>query len=330
VEDCTLSASLLLLILSLSQPLSSGLSAFQESSMATTMNAGADGAVAVPAVNLLEALLTAGGTQGATSGSSNPGDITALQQVLAQLQGADYSAMLQSIFQRAGQQIPSLMGAYTSAVGARSSKNSAVEQALAKLLQETTLLGQDQLAKQQLQNQQVQTNAGTSIAQATKGTQTSQKTEQGLNIGNTAKMLAIAQLLAKTGLLKGVTGATTGAPAVAAPAAPSIADMLNFNLAAPAMSSNITGMPDILGFTPDSSTLAPSTVAAPQTSGAQQPSMMDSLQVDFNQLFSPSTLNTTGGGGQPLVGGFDFGAPSLDNLTLDTADFQDWFSEFGG
>jgi hypothetical protein len=113
--------------------------------------------------------------------------------VLGQLQGADYSAMLQTIFQQAGGQIPGLQIALGNAIGARSGGNSSVAAALQRLLQQTTIAGQEQIARQQLQNQQQQVQAGTAIAQATKGTQ--QTEQQGTNVARGATSLAQAAAL---------------------------------------------------------------------------------------------------------------------------------------
>jgi len=143
------------------------------------------------AANISALLQTFGGTK--TTTSSNPGDVEALRGVLGQLQGADYNAMLQTIFQQAGGQIPGLQVALGNAIGARSGGNSSVAAALQKLLQQTTIAGQDQIAKQQLQNQQQQVQAGTAIAQATKGTQQTQ--QQGTNVKQGASSLAQAAAL---------------------------------------------------------------------------------------------------------------------------------------
>lgn len=123
--------------------------------------------------------------------STNPGDTTALQQLITQLQGTDYNKTLQTIFQQAGGQIPGLQAAFSNAVGARSGNNSAVSAALQKLMMETTLAGQKQVADQQLQNQQIQANAGGSIATATKGTQRTDKT-QGVG-GQLAGLIGLIQ-----------------------------------------------------------------------------------------------------------------------------------------
>lgn len=147
-------------------------------------------------VNNVAALMQMLGGQRTTT-RSNPGDIAALQQTYGDLRGADYNAMLQSIFQQAAGAIPGLQTGMANAIGARSGSNSAVQAALQKLLQQTTVAAQDQMAKQQLQNQQAQVQAGTSIANATKGTQQTQ--QQGTNIGkgagNLAQAAALLQLL---------------------------------------------------------------------------------------------------------------------------------------
>jgi hypothetical protein len=143
-------------------------------------------------INNASALMQLLGGQKTTT-STNPGDISALQAVLGQLQGADYNAMLQSIFQQAAGSIPGIQTGMANAMGARSGSNSAVQAALSKILQQTTVAAQDQMAKQTLQNQQQQVQAGTSIAQATKGTQQTQ--QQGTNIGKGASTLAQATAL---------------------------------------------------------------------------------------------------------------------------------------
>lgn len=164
--------------------------------MATAPTASGDKVQATdPLAGIMSLLQSLGGTQ--TTQTTNPGDTAALQNVLGQLRGADYSAMLQSIFQQAGGQIPGLQQALGNAIGARSGSNSAVQAALSKLLQQTTVAAQDQMAKQQLANQQAQIQAGQGIASATRGTQTTQN--QGTNIKagatNLAKGTALLQLL---------------------------------------------------------------------------------------------------------------------------------------
>lgn len=159
---------------------------------------------------------------------TNSANIAPLQQLLGQLQGADYSQMLNSIFMQAGGAIPGLQAAYTNAVGARSGNNSAVQANLERLLQQTSMLAQQKLAEQQLQNQQIQANVGGNIAQAT----ASQKTATPGKAGELAGVLALAQGALKLtgskdleelwkkmgGSSAGVAGGTAGATTAAAAA----------------------------------------------------------------------------------------------------------------
>lgn len=155
--------------------------------------------VAVPQ-NPMDAMLAnfLGGVTGGNVRTTSPGNTAPLEETLASLRGQDPSALLQSIFQQAGGQIPGLQVALSNAIGARSGGNSAVSQALQKLLQQTTLAGQDQLAKQQAQNLATQVQAGTGIAQATRGT--AERT--GASSGESLRNLAILQALSKTGVLE--------------------------------------------------------------------------------------------------------------------------------
>lgn len=140
---------------------------------------------------------------GGTTTTTNPGNIAPLEQVLAQLQGQDFNALLQSIFQQAGGQIPGLQAAYGNAMGARSGGNSAVQAALNELLKQTTLAGQQQVANQQAQNFQTQGQAAANIAQATRGTQTT----KGADLGGIAKNLLLLQGLS---MLTGKSGPLSG------------------------------------------------------------------------------------------------------------------------
>jgi hypothetical protein len=134
---------------------------------------------------------------GGTKTTQNAGNIDALQSALAGLKGQDGQALLASIFQQAGAQIPGLQTSLGNAIGARSGGNSAVAAALQKLMSQTTVTAQDQMQKQQLANLQAQGQIGANIAQATKGT-----TQQaGTNLGQAGKTLAILSLLSKSGLM---------------------------------------------------------------------------------------------------------------------------------
>lgn len=169
-----------------------------------------------------------------------PTNTAPLQGVLSNLQGVDYNPMLQSIFQQAADQIPGMQSAYGRAVGARSSGNAPMQAALQELLKQTTLAGQQQIATQQNQNLQTQTQAATAL----KGTQ--QKTAQQSQLGQLAAILGLAQAATKLGGYKTVqemigdlTGTGTSASATAAPT-PSLDT-------APAGTANMSMTPD-MGF----------------------------------------------------------------------------------
>lgn len=151
----------------------------------------------------LMSLIGGGGqTQTATTTNTAP-----LQNVLSQLQGVDYNAMLQGIFQQAAGQIPGLQSAYGRAVGARSSGNAPIQAALQSLLQQTTLEGQKQIAAQQNQNLATQAQAASAM------TGKKQTTTQNSQLGQLAAILGLAQAATKLGGYKTVQemlGAVTG------------------------------------------------------------------------------------------------------------------------
>ena len=194
---------------------------------------------------------TVGGTRGSQVTTTSPGDITALQQALAGLQGADYNALLQSIFQKAGAEIPGLQAATGRAVGARTYNNSAAQMAMQELLKATTLAAQEKIVAQQLQNQQAQVQAGQAIAQATKGTTQATTEKKGLDLGRTAAILALMQGLGKlqgmdfSKMFAGGTGAGAMAGGISSPAAaaaPTVT-MAPATTAAPAMATPLSSGP---------------------------------------------------------------------------------------
>lgn len=215
--------------------------------------------------NLLQML---GGTKETSTSTQSPADIAGLQALMAQLQGADYNAQLQSIFQAAGGAIPGLQSAYGRAVGARSSNNTAVQAALNELLKATTIEAQGKIANQQLQNQQIQAQAGQAVAQATKGTTQTQTTKQGTNIPKAAGSLAVLEALARLSSNKTVqdmVGKVTGGVVGTAPAA---AAAPVGTAVAPQAAAPIANAPAM------QPTAAPQQVAAQPMAPVQAPVMM--------------------------------------------------------
>lgn len=134
--------------------------------------------------NIAQLLQLAGGGKGTSTTTS---DTSALQDVLGQLKGQDPAKLLETIFTKASGEIPGLQAAMSNAVGARSGGNSAVSAILQKLLQQTTLLGQQQLVDQQQKNLATQGQVADAIA---RGNTKTTKTE-GTNLGKAAQTLAM-------------------------------------------------------------------------------------------------------------------------------------------
>jgi len=134
---------------------------------------------------------------GGTQTTANAGDTSQLNAVMGKLNALDPAAQLQALFQQAAGQIPGLQTGMANAIGARSGDNSAVAAALQKLLMQTTLAGQQQIATQQMQALQTQAQVAGNLSQATKGT----KTKESLNLNQSAAILAALASLKKAGML---------------------------------------------------------------------------------------------------------------------------------
>lgn len=123
-------------------------------------------------------------------------DTSAIQRMLGELQGQDFSGVADAMFQRAAGQIPGLQARYANAVGARTGDNTAVQGALNKVMQDTTLAATDRVLQAQQQNQRLQADLAGALAQATR----QQTTQQRTDLGKGAKGLGGLQLLGKTGI----------------------------------------------------------------------------------------------------------------------------------
>lgn len=217
-----------------------------------------------------------GGKRETTTQTMNPGDIAALQKVVADAQAQDFTKLLESIFAQAQGAIPQVGAAYGRRMG-RSYGNVGAQSALNEILKQTTLEAQKQIADQQMRNREIQANVGAAIAQATKGTtQTStQKTTNPLgapiglllaaNALNDVTKGAVFELPKKilggigAGLGTGAgAGSVSSAPAFTAPMpAPAVTAMSAPAAARPLTSSAPTGF----SFLPEVSLSAPNWAA---------------------------------------------------------------------
>lgn len=241
---------------------------------------------------------------GGTKTTSNPGDVSALQTTLAGLQGQDYSAMLQAIFNKAGGQIPGLQRALSNATGSRTGNNSAMAAAMQKLLAETTTNAADQVAKLQAQNMQTQASVGNSIAAATAGTTKKTGTDVGKGATTGAQILAVLQAAKALGITDagknlfgmGTANTTGGAGQATQQAAPMFGPPIsaaNFE-SAPQASAQFMG-PD---WNAIDSIFTPSADATPVFAApAPAPAILPEDETGFSyQDYTPTVAPVTAGG----------------------------------
>jgi len=129
--------------------------------------------------------------------TKSPGDVAALQKLIADATAMDYSSQLESVFNKAQGAIPQIYAGYGRTMG-RSYGNSQIQAALGELLKQTTLTGAKQVAELELQNRQLATNAASALAQATTGTSQTSTTKTPL-----APAAGALLLLQALGSLKG-------------------------------------------------------------------------------------------------------------------------------
>ncbi len=138
--------------------------------------------------NLTEIANLLGGQRTTQRVSANTGPLE--QAVAALSQQQDPAAQLTSIFQQALGAMPQLQARYSNAVGARTGGNAAVQTSLDKLLQDTVIKGQAQVAQQDLSRQSAAANAAANLAQATRNV----TTQQGTNLQRAGGVLGALQL----------------------------------------------------------------------------------------------------------------------------------------
>ncbi len=278
--------------------------------------------------DIINLVNTLGGRTGTQTTTQSPADIAGLQALQQQLQGADYNALLQSVFQQAAGAIPGLQSAYGRAVGARTARNAPVQAALNELLKQTTVAAQDKIAQQQLQNQQIQAQAGQAVAQATKGTTQTTQEKSGTNLQKAAALLALLQAATKlsgSNTVQDMVGKITGSAKT-----PAQQPMAAQTQAAPQAAASISSAPTARAATAPAMAAAPA--AAVPVVDYSRPAMLEpSLQL-MSPMLTPTmqeTISTSPQGAflgedysfvptaQPMPV-FDFGANAMSTFELPT------------
>jgi hypothetical protein len=187
----------------------------------------------------------------------SPADISGLQALQTELQGADYSALLESIFNQARGAVPGISAGYGRTMG-RTYGNAQMQAALAELLKQTTLTAQKQIAEQRNQNQQIQANVAANIANATRGTTQTTTGKTANPLGTPVGALLLLQTLNSLGkndqgqgglldlpkrIVGGVTGALGGLGAGGVTAAPMAASAMPAATVQPMAAKAVTAAP---------------------------------------------------------------------------------------
>lgn len=149
--------------------------------------------------NILSLLQTIAGTETKTTGTANIGPLQSVMDQIAASQGTQGQQLLESIFSQAAGAIPGIMGNTFNASGSRA-PNNVMAGTLQKLMADVTKQAQAQLVQQQQNAQQMQLNAASQIANATRGQRQVQKSGASKVLTDLGKVLSVNKAV------KGLTG----------------------------------------------------------------------------------------------------------------------------
>lgn len=149
--------------------------------------------------NILGLLQTIAGTETKTTSTANIGPLQSVMDQIAASQGTQGQQLLESIFSQAAGAVPGIMGNTFNASGSRA-PNNVMAGTLQKLMADVTKQAQAQLVQQQQNAQQMQLNAASQIANATRGQRQVQKS------GASDILTKGGKLLATNKLIKDLTG----------------------------------------------------------------------------------------------------------------------------
>lgn len=149
--------------------------------------------------NILSLLQTIAGTETKTTSTANIGPLQSVMDQIAASQGTQGQQLLESIFSQAAGAVPGIMGNTFNASGSRA-PNNVMAGTLQKLMADVTKQAQAQIVQQQQNAQQMQLNAASQIANATRGQRQVQKSGASKVVTDLGKVLSINKAV------KGLTG----------------------------------------------------------------------------------------------------------------------------
>lgn len=119
--------------------------------------------------------------------SSTPGVTAPLEELFTSAMGAskagvpEMQQLIASIFQEGATKVPELSHAFANATGSRTTGNASLALALSDLNRQLSSQAAQAVLTNQTNNRQIAANAGSGIAQATRGANTTQTTKAGVN-----------------------------------------------------------------------------------------------------------------------------------------------------
>ena len=149
--------------------------------------------------NILSLLQTIAGTETKTTGTANIGPLQSVMDQIAASQGTQGQQLLESIFSQAAGAVPGIMGNTFNASGSRA-PNGVMAGTLQKLMADVTKQAQAQIVQQQQNAQQMQLQAASQIANATRGQRQVQKSGASKALTDLGKVLSVNKAV------KGLTG----------------------------------------------------------------------------------------------------------------------------
>ena len=159
--------------------------------------------------NILSLLQTVAGTDTKTTSTANLGPLQSVMDQIAASQGTQGQQLLESIFSQAAGAVPGIMGNTFNASGSRA-PNSVMAGTLQKLMADVTKQAQAQMVQQQQNAQQMQVQAASQIANATRGQRQVQKSGASKVLTDLGKVLsvnkAVKSLTGKDMIQSGVDG----------------------------------------------------------------------------------------------------------------------------
>lgn len=279
-------------------------------------------------MGVLQLLNSIVGSDTKTKSTANIAPLQSVMDQIAASQGTMGQQLLESIFSQAAGAVPGIMGNTFNASGSRA-PSTQMAGTLQKLMADTVRQAQAQFVQQQQQAQNMQLQAASQIANATRGQTTSQKSRASDTLAKAGKVLAANNMIQK---LTGKNLINSGANALKGlltPSTPSLAatsyNPLSTSFSAPLFGgSSMTsfGSPDVLSMFGITSPMSGETGSLPDlggvTAGTETPLYSTGSDVSGSLSALPSAADIAsimGGEIAPTdLGSYDFSGVQMQGF----------------